>query len=74
MWLPSLACHLHFPSDLLTLPWGEAIYSSISLTGLIGTQALRLQVVTICHKQTRSFTFHLDKSNLLIEMATPITM
>lgn len=20
MWLPSPACHLHFPSDLLTLP------------------------------------------------------
>lgn len=41
---------------------------------VVNSQALRLQVVTICHKQTRSFTFHLDKSNLLIEMATPITM
>lgn len=40
MWLPSPACHLHFPSDLLTLPWGEAIYSSISLTGLIGREVL----------------------------------
>lgn len=40
MWLPSPACHLHFPSDLLTLPWGEALYSSVSLTGLIGREVL----------------------------------
>ena len=40
MWLLSPACHLHFPSDLPTLPWGRALDSSISLTGLIGGEAL----------------------------------